>query len=64
MMKKTIGSNFKINRSVKRQMATILDDTERHVFKNLMIQAQIQGEIVIAVEKKKKKVNGHEISVS
>ena len=64
MMKKTIGSNFKINRSVKRQMATILDDTERHIFKNLMIQAQMQGEIVIAVEKKKKKVNGHEISVS
>ena len=56
MMKKTIGSNFKINRGVKRQMATILDDTEIHVFKNLMIQAQIQGEIVIAVEKKKKKI--------
>ena len=37
-------------------MATILDDTERHVFKNLMIQAQIQGETVIAVEKKKKKI--------
>ena len=55
-MKKTIGSNFKINRGVKRRMATILDDTERHVFKNLMIQAQIQGETVIAVEKKKKKI--------
>ena len=55
-MNKTIGSNFKINRGVKRRMATILDDTERHVFKNLMIQAQIQGETVIAVEKKKKKI--------
>ncbi len=53
-MKKTIGSNFKINRGVKRQMATILDDTERHAFKNLMIQAQIQGETVIAVEQKNK----------
>ena len=60
-MKKTIGSNFKINRGVKRQMATILDDTERHAFKNLMIQAQIQGETVIAVEKKKKKIINEQV---
>jgi hypothetical protein len=60
-MKKTIGSTFKINRGVKRQMATILDDTERHAFKNLMIQAQIQGETVIAVEKKKKKIINEQV---
>jgi len=60
-MKKTIGSTFKINRGVKRQMATILDDTERHAFKNLMIQAQMQGETVIAVEKKKKKIINEQV---
>ena len=45
--------NFRIDRQVKRFMATILDPVERHAHKNMMIQAQIDGSKT--VEKKKRK---------
>lgn len=35
------GPNFKIDKQVKRTMATIVDPVQRHAFKNSMIQAQM-----------------------
>jgi hypothetical protein len=51
MLKK--DKNFRIDRQVKRVMATIADPVERHAYKNMMIQAQIDGSK--AFEKKKKR---------
>ena len=45
--------NFRIDRQVKRVMATMVDPVERHAYKNMMIQAQIDGSRVF--EKKKRK---------
>jgi hypothetical protein len=35
------GPNFKIDKQVKRTMATIVDPVVRHAYKNSMIQAQM-----------------------
>ena len=48
------GSNFKINRSVKRRMATMVNPFERHSYKNAMIQAQLIGNKPVVHEKKQK----------
>jgi hypothetical protein len=48
------GPNFKINRSVKRRMATIVNPVERHSYKNAMIQAQLIGDKPVVHEKKPK----------
>ena len=48
------GSNFKINRSVKRRMATMVNPIERHAYKNTMIQAQLIGNKPVVHEKKQK----------
>ena len=45
--------NFRIDRQVKRVMATIVDPVERHAYKNMMIRAQIDGSRVF--EKKKRR---------
>jgi hypothetical protein len=45
--------NFRIDRQVKRIMSTIVDPVERHAYKNMMIQAQIDGSKVF--EKKKRR---------
>ena len=45
--------NFRIDRQVKRIMSTIFDPVERHAYKNMMIQAQIDGSKVF--EKKKRR---------
>ena len=45
--------NFRIDRQVKRVMATMVDPVERHAYKNMMIQAQIDGSKVF--EKKKRR---------
>ena len=52
------GSNFKINRSVKRRMATMVNPFERHSYKNAMIQAQLIGNKPVVHEKKNKNKNG------
>ena len=44
--------NFRINRQVKRTMATIVDPVARNAYKNAMIAAQLFGSQVM--EKKKK----------
>lgn len=49
------NSNFKLNKQVKRFMATMINPVERHEFKNAMIQAQLSGSR--EVEKKKKRSN-------
>jgi hypothetical protein len=49
------NSNFKLNKQVKRFMATMIDPVQRHAFKNAMIQAQLSGSKEI--EKKKKRSN-------
>ena len=48
------GPNFKINRSVKRRMATIVNPVERHSYKNAMIHAQLVGNKPVVHEKKQK----------
>ena len=48
------GANFKINRSVKRRMATIVNPFERHSYKNAMIQAQLIGNKPVVHEKNQK----------
>jgi hypothetical protein len=53
MLKK--DKNFRISKQTKRTMATIVDSSERHAFKNMMILAEISGSQVF--EKKKKRVN-------
>jgi hypothetical protein len=52
------GANFKINRSVKRRMATIVNPFERHSYKNAMIHAQLVGNKPVVHEKKQKTKNG------
>jgi hypothetical protein len=54
------NSNFKLNKQVKRFMATMINPVERHAFKNAMIQAQLLGSK--EVEKKKKRGNEAEIT--
>ena len=49
------NSNFKLNKQVKRFMATMIDPVQRHAFKNAMIQAKLSGSKEI--EKKKKRSN-------
>lgn len=51
MLKK--DKNFRIDRQVKRIMSTIVDPVERHAYKNMMIQAQIDGSKTF--EKKKRR---------
>jgi hypothetical protein len=48
------GPNFKINRSVKRRMATMVNPFERHSYKNAMIHAQLVGNKPVVHEKKQK----------
>jgi hypothetical protein len=52
-----LGPNFKINRSVKRRMATIVNPFERHSYKNAMIQAQLIGDKPVVSDKKHKSKN-------
>jgi len=52
------NSNFKLNKQVKRFMATMIDPVERHAYKNAMIEAQIAGSQVF--EKNKKRGNEKE----
>lgn len=46
-------SKFKISKTVKRELATIVDPHERGIQKRIMIQAQLQGAIKPKKEKKK-----------
>ena len=36
--------NFRLSKTVKRMMCSIVDSNERHEFKRLMIQSQLAGE--------------------
>ncbi len=58
MLKK--DKNFRITKQTKRFMATILDPVARHVYKNLMIDAQIFGSKEFESKKKKKQKNSVE----
>jgi len=49
------NSTFKMPGYVKRRMATMVNDNERHEYKRMMIQAILHGEQVVAPKEKKKK---------
>lgn len=44
---------FKISKSVKRTMATIVDPNKMHEYKNLMIKATILGSVLVKHKKDK-----------
>jgi hypothetical protein len=46
------SKTFKLSKTTKRRMASIVDPVERHAYKNAMIQAQIASEIVIKHKEK------------
>ena len=48
-------STFKMPKYVKRRMASITNDNERHEYKRMMIQAILHGEQVVVPKEKKKK---------
>lgn len=52
------SKTFKLSKTTKRRMATIVDPVERHAYKNAMIQAQIASEIVIKHKEKSDRTNG------
>ena len=49
--------NFKLPKSVKTQMAFILDSNKRHGYKNAMIEAIIAGSVQVKSKKQKEPVN-------
>ena len=48
------NSNFKIDKQVKRFMATMLDPVKRHEFKRMMIDAEHFASIVPKISKKER----------
>ncbi len=54
------GNHFKLASQTKRLMATILNDQERAAYKRAMIQAQLQGALVLKKEKGKPEDNSGE----
>lgn len=52
MLKPT--ANFKLDRQVKRFMATFVNDQERGEYKRAMIQAQLEAERVVVSKKQRK----------
>jgi hypothetical protein len=46
------SKTFKLSKQTKRFMATMIDPVQRNAYKNAMIQAQLQSEIVPKREKK------------
>jgi hypothetical protein len=57
------NSTFKLPKYVKRRMATITDNNERHEYKRMMIQAILQGEQVVVPKEKKNRNKPHEVEV-
>lgn len=49
--------NFRLPKSVKTQMAFILDSNKRNGFKNAMIEAIIAGSVQVKSKKQKEPVN-------
>ena len=49
--------NFRLPKSVKTQMAFILDSNKRHGYKNAMIEAIIAGSVQVKSKKQKESVN-------
>jgi len=49
------NSNFKLNKQTKRFMATMINDTERNIYKKLMIGAQVDSEKPAPKEKRNEK---------
>jgi hypothetical protein len=48
------NQNFKLDKQVKRFMATIVDDQERGAYKRAMIQAQLEAERIVVSKKQRK----------
>lgn len=46
-------NNFRIGKSIKRTMATIIDPNKMHEYKNLMIKASILGSVLVKSKKQK-----------
>jgi hypothetical protein len=46
------GKTFNLSKQTKRFMATFVNAEERNAYKNAMIQAQLQSEIVVKTEKR------------
>ena len=51
------NKTFKLAKQSKRFMATFIDPVQRNAYKNAMIQAQLQSEIVPKREAKKPRGN-------
>ena len=51
----TPGKTFKLSKTTKRRMATIVDANERHAFKRAMIQAELANAVVPRSNKDKEK---------
>ena len=49
------SKTFKLSKTTKRRMATIVDPVERHAYKRAMIQAEIAAAIVPRSNKDKEK---------
>lgn len=45
--------NFRIDKSIKRTMATIIDPNKMHEYKNLMIKSTILGSVLVKHKKDK-----------
>lgn len=50
--------NFKLPKFVKRRMATIVNDAERHSYKRSMIDALVEGSRVVVQKDKRKGKSG------
>ena len=48
------GKTFNLSKQTKRFMATIVNAEQRNAYKNAMIQAQLQSEIVIKTPQRDK----------
>jgi len=49
------GKTFKLSKTTKRRMATIVDPVARHAYKNSMIQAELAQAVVPRSNKDKEK---------
>jgi len=48
------NSNFKLSKQTKRFMATMTNDTERNIYKKLMINAQVESEKPMPSQKERR----------
>ena len=52
------SKTFKLSKTTKRRMATIVDPVELHAYKNAMIQAQLASEVVVRHKERSDRLQG------